>query len=293
MLQYVLFNSRLAFMNNLEVSLARIKANIEKRTANKNTLANADPSHDLVDNTITKSNALSRAYYRFGLVEKRCMEALVSKLNPMRNDNIQDIELRAVDYAKAFGVSEKHAYEHLTSAADALLNRVIVINEDNGKIRKMTLTAQAVYEEKAGKVTVTFNPLIVPHLIGLRGKFSSYPLKEAVNFTSSYTWRFYELLVSWAQKTEDTGGIFAGWFTPSVEDLRQMLGAPDSYTWNMFERRVLDVIKAELLEKSNIQINITRQKTGRKITHLKIEFIEHQEKALNRDQNTVDCVNDL
>jgi plasmid replication initiation protein len=280
-------------MGDLEIKLARIKANIEKRTANKNTLANADPSHDLVDNTITKSNALSRAYYRFGLVEKRCMEALVSKLNPMRSDNIQEIELKASDYAKAFGVSKKHAYEHIASAADALLNRVIIVNEDGGKVRKMTLTAQAVYEEKAGKVTVMFNPLIVPHLVGLRGKFSSYPLKEAVNFSSSYTWRFYELLVSWAQKKEDTGGVLAGWFTPSVENLRQMLGVPESYTWNMFERTALNVAKAELLEKTNIQVNITRQKTGRKITHLKIEFIEHQEKALDGSPNTVDWVDDL
>jgi plasmid replication initiation protein len=280
-------------MEDLEVKLARIKANIEKRTVNKNTLANVDPSHDMADNSITKSNALSRAYYRFGLVEKRCMEALVSKLNPMRSDNIQDIELKAMDYAQTFGVSEKHAYEHLTSAADALLNRVIIVDEGNGRIVKLTLTARAVYEEKAGKVTVMFNPLVVPHLIGLRGRFSSYPLKAAVNFSSSYTWRFYELLVSWAQRKEDTGGVFAGWFTPSVEDLRQMLGVPESYTWHMFERKVLEVAKAELLEKSNIHLNITRQKTSRKITHLKIEFIENQAKTPDRDTKTVDWVDEL
>jgi plasmid replication initiation protein len=261
-------------MEDLEVKLARIKASIEKRTENKNTLANADPDHDLIDNSVTKSNALSRAYYRFGLVEKRCMEALVSKLNPMRSDNIQEIELRAVDYSKAFGVSEKIAYRDLTSAIDAMLNRVIIVNEDNGKIRKMTLTSEALYQEKLGCVTVVFNPRIVPHLIGLRGRFSSYPLNEAVNFSSSYTWRFYELLVSWAQRKEDTGGVFAGWFTVSVDELRQMLGVPDSYAWVIFERQILNVVKAELLEKSNIQMNITRQKTGRKITHLKIEFIE-------------------
>jgi plasmid replication initiation protein len=261
-------------MSDMEVSLARIKANIEKRTANKNTVANADVNYDITNNSVTKSHALSRAYYRFGLVEKRCMEALVSKLNPMRSDNIQEIELKASDYAKAFGVSEKHAYEHIASAADALLNRVIIVNEDGGKVRKMTLTAQAVYEEKAGKVTVMFNPLIVPHLVGLRKQFSSYPLKSSVSFTSSYTWRFFELLVSWAQKKEDTCGVFAGWFTVPVDELRGMLGTPESYVWGMFEQRVLNVATAELLEKANINVSITRQKTGRKITHLKIEFIE-------------------
>jgi plasmid replication initiation protein len=265
-------------MSDLEASLARIKANIEKRTTNKNTLANTDASYDTVNNSVTKSHALSRAYYRFGLVEKRCMEALISKLNPMRNDNIQDIELRAADYAKVYGVSEKHAYEHLISAADVLLNRVITIHEDKGRIVKLTLTARAVYEKDQGKVTVMFNPLIVPHLIGLREKFSSYPLKASVSFSSSYTWRFFELLVSWAQRKEDTGGVFAGWFTVPVGELRQMLGVPESYVWGMFEQRVLNVATAELLEKSNIHVSITRQKTNRKITHLKIEFIEDTKK---------------
>lgn len=260
-------------MESINIVLTRIKKQIEKRTVNKNMLANADPSYDMTDNTVTKSHALSRAYYRFSLVEKRCMEALISKLNPMRSDNIQDIELRAVDYAKAFDVSEKNAYEQLSGAVDALLHRVIIVNETKGRIVKMTLTARATYEEKLGKITVTFNPLIVPHLIGLRDHFSSYPLKEVVHFSSAYTWRFYELLVSWAQKKEDTGGVLAGWFTVSVEELRNMLGVPDSYAWVIFERQVLNVVKAELLEKANIQVNITRKKTSRKITHLKIEFI--------------------
>jgi plasmid replication initiation protein len=260
-------------VDDFTATIARIKAKAEKRTANINTLANADPAHDITDNSVTKSNALSRAYYRFGLTEKRCMEALISKLNPLRSDNIQDIELRAMDYAKVYGVSEKNAYEQLSSAVDTLLNHVITVNESPTRIVKLTLTARAVYEQKAGKITVMFNPLVVPHLIGLREKFSSYPLKTVVNFSSSYTWRLYELLVSWAQKKEDTGGVFAGWFTVSVEELRQMLGVPESYVWGMFERKVLDVATAELLEKANIQLKITRQKTSRKITHLKIEFI--------------------
>ena len=80
--------------------------------------------------------------------------------------------------------------------------------------------------------------------------------------------------MSWAQNPNDTGGVLAGWLTISTEELRKTLGVPDSYAWNMFERRVLDVSVTELLEKSNIHVQITRQKTNRKITHLKIEFIE-------------------
>ncbi len=259
-----------------EATLARIKANLERKTKNTNIAANADPRYELTENSVTKSNALCRAYYRFGLVEKRCMEALVSKLHPLRNDNIQEIELRAIDYAKAFGVDERIAYRDLSNAVDAMLNRIIVVHEASGRVRKMTLTAQAIYEEKAGKVTVMFNPLIVPHLMGLYGDFAKYPLKDAANFSSSYTWRFYELLVSWAQDKKKTGGVFVGWFTLSVDELRKMMGMPDSYQW-VHISTTLEKVTNELKEKAHLSVKITNQKTSRKITHLKIEFIEDEQ----------------
>lgn len=264
-------------VNEFDAQLARIKANIELQTKNSNIVALSDPNYDLIENAVTKSHALSRAYYRFGLVEKRCMEALISKLHPMRNDNLQDIELSALEYSRAFPDSGKNAYSQLAAAVDTLLNRVIVIPEKPGKVRKMTLTAQAVYEENEGKITVTFNPLIVPHLIGMREKFSSYPLRKAVNFSSSYTWRFYELLVSWAQPKKDTGGLFAGWFTVGVDELREMMGVPESYNWGMFQKKVIDVIQLELKSKAGVEVRIDKVKTIRKITHLDIKFIENSQ----------------
>ena len=206
------------------------------------------------------------------------MESLISKLHPLRSDNLQDIELLATDYAKAFPDTGKHAYEHLASAIDALLNRVIIIHEKPGKVRKIPLMSEAIYEEKSGKITASFNPKIVPHLIGMRERFSSYPLKQAVNFSSSYTWRFYELLVSWAQPKKETNGAFMGWIDKqSVEELRQMMGVPESYTWGMFEQRVLELAMTELKEKAHIAVYLERIKTSRKITHLNIKFIEDEQ----------------
>lgn len=264
---------------NFDSQLARIKANIEAKTRNSNAEANADPLYDLVDNTVTKSHALSRAYYRLGLVEKRCMEALISKLHPQRGDNIiQEMELSALEYSKAYKVTDKTAYRDIANAVQGLMHRVITADRPNGKKGKVefTLMIKSEYRDDEGKISCAFNPLIIPYLIGLRDKFSSYPLKKTVDFSSSYTWRFYELLVSWAQSKQDTGGIFAGWITnQSVIDLRNMLGVPDSYTWGMFQKKVLDVATNELREKAHITVSIKQRKTIRKITHLDIEFIEN------------------
>lgn len=268
-------------MDDLEqmlASLQRTQANREAQTKNTNVEAIADPLHDLLDNTVTKSHALSRAYYRLGLVEKRCMEALISKLHPLRNDNnLTEIELSALEYAKTYGIPSNIAYRDVASAVQALIHRVITANRSNGKKGRieMTLMTYAEYKDDEGKILCEFNPRIVPYLIGLKEKFSSYPLRDAANFSSSYTWRFYEILVSWAQPKQDTKGLFAGWMrNQSVDELREMLGVPSSYRWADFQKQVLDIVIPELKEKAKIAVFIERIKTVRKITHLNISFIE-------------------
>ena len=267
---------------SLASQLDAIRLSIEAKQKNTNELV--DKLHDLTDNTVTKSNALSRAYYRLGLVEKRCMEALISKLNPLRHDNKhQDIELSAIEYSKAYGVSEKIAYRDLANAVDALMHRVITTDRaENKEGRKaFTLMSAAEYKTDEGRISCEFNYHVVPHLIGMRERFSSYPLRESVDFSSSYTWRFYEILVSWAQPKAKTGGRFTGWIDrQSVENLREMMGVPQSYTWQKFQTRVMETAKKELWEKSNILVTFERVKTGRKITHLNIKFIEENQQQL-------------
>ena len=255
--------------------LENIKYNTEQKQRNTNKAANADSGHDVSKNSVTKSNALARAYYRYGLVEKRIMETLISQLNPLRSDNrFQEIELTALAYSKAFKVNVKHGYEHLEKAVTGLTKRVISVAGEGIEDDRIEwpLMAEARYRKKEGRIICTFNPKVVPHLAVMRNHFTKYPLAIAAEFTSSYTWRFYELLMSWA-KTEKPDRM-AGWLTVEVAELRNMLGVPKSYTWTRFQEMVLDVVDTELKEKANIHMSIERRKTSRKITHLHIEFIE-------------------
>jgi plasmid replication initiation protein len=258
--------------------------NIETRTKNKNLEAEQDPNHDIADNSITKSHALSRAYYRVGLVEKRCMEALISKLNPLRSDNkIQEVELSALEYAKAYNVSTNTAYRDLSNAIHSLMSETITADRPNGKPGRIefTIMSKAEYKDDEGKVVCAYNPYLLPYLLKLSSKFSSYPLKNAADFSSSYTWRFYEILVSWAQDKKQTNGRLMGWINrQSVDELREMLGVPASYTWKNFEQQVLNMAKNELLEKAHIAVFFERIKTNRKITHLNIKFIESDQTIL-------------
>lgn len=253
-----------------------IRANTERHTQNSN--QEHQEKRSIADNSVTKSNQLARAYYRYNIVEKRIMEALVSRLHPTHTDNeFQDIELTAMDYAQAFSVSPKVAYRDLEKGVSGLMHRIISVEGLGIKGRlDETLMITAHYQKDLGRIICTFNPRIVPHLVGLKEKFRSYPLKEAVSFQSSYTWRMYELLLSWSKPKSQTGGLLAGWLQIEVEEIRKVLGVPKSYGWAMFEKTALNVVTKELREKAHIYLHIERIKTSRKITHLNIKFIQRK-----------------
>lgn len=263
---------------SMDDQIARIQKELAAKTANKN--KDDAGKRKLTDNSVTKSNALSRAYYRFSISEKRVMEALISRLHPMRSDNdLQDIELTAVEYSKAYGLALNHSYGELSNAVDGLITKIITTTQGPDLI-KTPIMVEARYKEHEGRIVCTLNPRIVPHLIGLREKFSSYPLAKAVSFKSSYTWRFYEILVSWAQPKANTGGRFIGWFNIETDELRQMLGVPNSYNYGMFRKSVLEHVTDEIYDKANIILKMEPKKTSRRITSYSVTFMESDQLKL-------------
>ena len=232
---------------------------------------------DLKKNSVTKSNALARAYYRFNLVEKRTMEALVSQIDPRGSfaDGLQKLTLKATDYAEVYKVTPSAAYRDLEAAVSGLMHRVFSIQTSRGR-DEFTLMSNAQYLEGEGAITCSFNSYIVKHLTELRAKFTKYPLKITANFKSAYTWRFYELLTSWAKHPNFTEGLFAGWCTVDVVELRKMLGVPESYRWINFKNQVIDVAEKELRLNLGISMELKYFKTGKKITSIKIIFLEQE-----------------
>lgn len=259
-----------------------IQKQIQTRTKNANKEHQAKRA--LLDNSVTKSNALARAYYRYNVVEKRIMESMISRLHPLRGDNeIQDIELTARDYANAFNVPLKIAYRDLERGVTGLTNHIINIEGKGVKGRfKYPLMSMANYLDDEGRIVCSFNPRLVPHLVGMREKFRSYMLKDAASFSSSYTWRMYELLLSWSRPKSETEGLLMGWIEIEVAEIRKILGVAESYQFSDFKRQVLEKAKKELAEKAFLEMLIEYKKTGRKVTSLNIQFIEDIEAKKHR-----------
>jgi len=260
---------------------ASLAAKAQKQAESKLTSVQDVKNRELSQNSVTKTNQLARAYYRFDLVSKRLMESLISKLNPLAGvGDLQPITINAKDYAKTFNVSPKHAYNDLEKAAKTLLRSPLRVEHmQNGDYEEYGLAIKAEYRKGSGSLTVTLNPLITPHLLSLRNKqHIKYPLKEAVNFSSSYTWRLYEILLSQRKSPRETNGLIAGEWTYEVEEIRKLLSIPDSYVWSNINKMLIKSIE-EIETETDLKITIERLKTARKITHVNFKFKESKPKA--------------
>ncbi|MBD3768439.1 MAG: replication initiation protein, partial [Gammaproteobacteria bacterium] len=57
-------------------------------------------------------------------------------------------------------------------------------------------------------------------------------------------------------------------------------GAPKSFQWVHVKERIIERSQQELLETTNIHLGAQYIKKGRKITHIKFQFIEDEQQQL-------------
>jgi plasmid replication initiation protein len=244
---------------------------------NSNAAGQVSHSRDHNQNSVVKSNELSRAYYKVTLNEKRLMELLISRIHPQRNDNdFQNIEISAKLFSETFGVVRQNAFNYLVKAAHGLQDAHIRLESSDGVGDRFSLIGRVIDDSTKAMVTCSIMPWVVPHLIGLQGRFTKYTLKHGAEFKVATTWRIFELLISWSNSKNP----LIGTKILSVDEFRKQLKTPESYPFSMFKRRILVAAQDELKELLNINLNIEYIKTSRKVTDLKFTYSEMAQKQL-------------
>lgn len=206
-----------------------------------------------------KANNLARAIYKFSLVEKRVMEALISAFED--NADNTTIELCAEDYANLYDCNLKNAYRDLDEASRSLVRKIITIQDDKSIVDEIPLLSRRTYMKGKGILSTRFNDEIIPYLAGLRSHMTLLDLTGTGKFTSFYTWRIYELLCSW--KSYEC-------FEVGVDDLRTWCAIPAGYKYSMIKNGVIKKALCEINQNTQIRAAFSelKKKSGKSITHL-------------------------
>ena len=245
-----------------------------------------------MNDLIVKGNALIEASHKLNEVEQRLILLAIIKARQV-GDTVEqlmnkELEIHASDYMQAFNVDRTTAYRTLKAAVIGLYGAEwgyrYVNNKGNLVVRYERFTQSAEYVENEATVKFMFSYAIIPYLVELEKRFTTYELEQVANLKSKYSMRLYEMLMQF-RSTKN--------LKISLSDLRFRFGLLETEyeTMSNFKKYVLDLAVDQINKNTNLKVKYTQKKRGRIIESFEFTFTEKtnkKEKLVNGDYTITD-----
>ena len=228
-------------------------------------------------NLIVKDNALITASHKLGEIEQRLILLAILKAREYC-DSVEQLKgkeliIHAEDYMQTFGVTRQGAYKALKQAVMGLYRAEWGYKYINSKGNKVVayerFTQSAKYIEAEATVKFMFANAIIPLLVELEKRFTTYEIEQVAQLSSSYAMRLYEFFMQHLDKK--TG---KGWLDISLDDLRFRFGLLPAEYKRMFDfkKYVLDCSIDDLNKNTDLTATYTQRKQGRVIVGFRFDF---------------------
>ncbi len=226
---------------------------------------------------ITLGNALTRAAHCLTLSEKRVLMLAISKIDSRASppaDRIYRTKITAAEYTEVFSVDPTTAYEALARAGRSLYQRSIRFHIPAHRrkgapiepgIITMRWVGKAHYQRGEGWIELSWWPDLLPELMGLRKKFTSYQLSQASALRSAYSWKLLELLMRYESR---------GAAEYTIEDFAEAMEATPKQRANFaaIRRKIVEPAVKELAEKDGWRIEWETVQAGKRVKALRFRF---------------------
>ena len=238
---------------------------------------------------LVQSYVLTTAKYDFSVYEKRILyriievlQAYLTGLKLNYNYSVQEPLYKEADAdflieLKAFLKDEKdNNYEEVKKALKSLRNKTFEYEDATewavyGIIEKPKITKYNSF------VSLKVTPLLFEAFMNFAKGYRKYELRTAMQLESVYSMRFYELMSGQTKP-----------LTYLIDDLKTRFKLENKYKLNAdFFRKVIDVAKKELDEKSSYSFDYKINKQGKKfhsITFFPVRQLQHIDENIERQK---------
>ena len=215
--------------------------------------------------TVVKHNQMIEARYSMSIMEQRILLFLISQLD-FKNPSVTQVKILTADLIKFFDISNQgNNFTSIRNACESLMSCKIDLSTTDA-VHLINVFGEIHHKKGSGVINANFYPKIMPYLAELKSHFTKYKLSAVAKFKSEYSIRIYELLKM--HEYQASNNNFFKVIETSV--LRKILGITDKYkNFNNFETDVLKRATKEINEKSDINIEYKKIKTGKVITEIK------------------------
>lgn len=229
---------------------------------------------------IVKENRLiqnvTRRKYELSVLEQKVLGFILSLIKP--TDVAQNgaptyrYEFDIQTFCKVCGIDEENGknYLNIKNALSRLADNAFWL-EENGEEFYFQWIVTPRIKKQSGKVVIKISDDVMPYLLNLQERFTSYELYQILALKGSYSIALYELLKSYA---------FRKTIILSIEDLKQYFGITEKYKeYKSFRRKVIEPAIEEINNFTDLDVQWNPIRAGRfyKSIEFKIEVKEQWE----------------
>lgn len=214
---------------------------------------------------VVKANQIiQKARYDLNIVELKSFAYIVSKIKP--TDKLdQEYTINIKDFCQVCGMDYKNGgnYQFIKNTLKELRDKSFWLIDENGVETTVGWLQKVRINKGSGKIVVKFDEDIQKYVIGLFENFTQYSLLSTLPMKSSYSFRMFEILKSYA---------FAKSHTFDIDSLKKCIAAEHYVNFKDFRKKVLEVAVKEINEYTDIEVSWEPVNKGRKVVALKFNI---------------------
>lgn len=244
---------------------------------------------DLMDTDISKGplvkqhNELTMAAYTLTPTAKRCLWMALHGFQQQFGsaappDRDHWVEISAEEFANLFLQGDtRHAYRHIRQGTEELLRTLVRVNRPTSKdpnaFSEWQIGSVAEHTPGSGVAMFRFHERALPYISRLPPGFTKIYLHGPARLRGEYAQRLYEMMVQFRPKNGDEG-----WLEITIEELRRRFQLGNRYAvFGDLNKRVIQQAVKEIEAKSNLTVDVTKIKKGKKVVALRFSFMEEKQ----------------
>ena len=233
---------------------------------------------------VTQSNQLVEARYNLSSGEQRLILSMIAQIQP-DDDDFKPYRISIGELADFLGVAKGSAYHECKKITKTLLSRVLEIQEP-GRLLQTGWVSSADYIDGSGVVNLSFDPLLKPYLLQLKGNFTSCKFEMLLGFKSQYTMRMYMLLKQYERlkEREIELGLLRGILSLRIDQ---------HIEYSNFKKNILESTQKELKAKADLTFEFDEIKHGRRVGAIRFRILSQKkliEPTQDKDKNTANVI---
>ena len=250
------------------------------------------------ESIITKSNDLiQKTKYALPKLEQKVLLAMMAQINPKEAPDANRVySLSFSDFGRLAGVNmhDNTYLEYLKDTVKSLEDRSFwsLDPTSNGHQYKVLSWLQrgSTVNDSDKQIRVRFNPEILPYLSQLKSNYTSYNVEYLLTMNSTYSMRFYEILLSYDNGDADYGYTNGLVFQPVTDEVLDKF--PDkAQEIKGFKYKVFDI--QELKEQLSPPPEKRKKDKEKPLTEKYSNFHDFERYVLTKAKDEINQMTDL